>query len=267
MLKLIGALLIVVLAWGLTVVAVPTQITPYIAKRYAACEKLDAPSQAECSERFSRLGQTGDLFGAATSLFSALGLFAVAFSVWSDSRAARTSKKPLVVCILDEQAITLAVPDFEHKSVRMAIEAIVKNLGEPALNIRLHVQATSRGRKIRFKDAHVELPLATAGSEKIDLKFVLQHDDFNAVASSIVVAGEKVELEVKITYSNLEQVFWHTKVVYCLELDAHGKSLMNALLGNDREQFDNHWADGRAIVSIDTAVKLDSWEHKRAAIL
>lgn len=258
--KLGWILLVVVLAWGATVIAVPKVIMPWIASGYHECESKDQDSQNLCNARFSRIGQTGDLFGAATSLFSALGLFAVAFSIWSDSRSARTAKKPLVLCSLGQDAIDLALPDFDHKSLRVSIEAAVKNLGEPALNVCLSVAIVADGLTIPFKKSHLEVPLATSGEEGVDLKLVLQNDEFTAFLNSLMRSGGSAELDVQLTYSNLERVSWMTKVVYTLVCDTHAKNLLAALQGSSRDQFDSHWANG-AMAPVEASVKPNSWSH------
>lgn len=259
--KLVWILVVVVVAWIATVFAVPKIIMPLVASGYSECESNDDADQERCSERiFSRVGQTGDLFGAATSLFSALGLFAVAYSVWNESRSARTAKKPLVLCTLGEEAIDLALPDFDHKSLRMSIDAEVKNLGEPALNVCLSASISANGVNIPFKKSHLEVPLATSGEEDIDLKLVLQNDDFTAFLNSLIRSGGSTELHVQLTYSSLERVSWVTKVIYILECDTHARNLLAALQGNSREQFDAHWANG-AIAPIEASVKPGSWSH------
>lgn len=258
--KLSFILVGIVLAWASTLFVVPKIIMPLVASIYDECGSDSQNTQAECNNRFGRLGQTGDLFGATTSLFSALGLFAVAFSVWSESRSARTARKPLIVCTLEQDGISLDRPDFEHKSVRISIDALIKNIGDPALNVCVIASIITRGAIIHFKKTYLAVPLATSGEDRLELKLVLQNDEFSDFFGSLMQPGSSAELSVQLTYSSLERVSWETKVAYVLDCENHSKTLLSALQGNSLDQFDSHWANG-AIAAIEASVKPNSWEH------
>ena len=93
----------------------------------------------------SALGATGDIFGAMTSLFSGLALFAVAFTLWSDTNARREARKPLMLLSLDDDSVILRNPLLEpHLQLTLAVNAnVVNKNGEAAFNIVLNCSISS----------------------------------------------------------------------------------------------------------------------------
>ena len=121
---LVVGLVIIACLWISTIFLIPVA-SSFITNRSDECIAMKASKTKDeiekntfaCQNVLSKYGATGDLFGAVTSLFSALGLFAVAATLHIEAKARRGQYKPFVVAQLRDPGFSVQTPDLDRKSV------------------------------------------------------------------------------------------------------------------------------------------------------
>jgi hypothetical protein len=234
-------------------------ITSWLRSRYPDC--ASDPIEAACSDIFQLLGTTGDLFGAVNALFSGIALFAVAWSIWTDSQARKLSKKPFLIVRLNEDSLTLDDAQFtEPKGLRFVIEAEIENLGEPSLNIQAAAFLDVAGRRFAIALASELLPMGASSSRDAIFRARLDREAIRALIQDFQHIGQHPMLSVSIEYSSLEEVRWETSVKY--ELETQDVAKLVALVDNRHEEFDRHWQGGVA-VGLRATTQPGSWAHRQ----
>lgn len=264
------AVIIIIFLWITSIYWVP-QLTHVIIKSSRQCAKIIATDvnvtkipQATgidtCSEYMGMLGVTGDLFGAANALFSALALLAVAYALYGDIKARREDKKPLIIYTFDNNFIILDSPRFDDpKGINIKVQGQVKSLGEPALNISIHPTIRIAGDiAIDFGAKHI-LPLGQGDNSPLNFTKSLEAEH---IGKSIIALGDsldKLELHVEITFSSLQSVSWSTSSVYILQgLNGTEAKHLKALIGGDKVEYEKVWNDAQTI-SLWPQVKPNAW--------
>ncbi|MDT7524073.1 hypothetical protein RAE21_16935 [Rhodoferax sp. TBRC 17198] len=264
---------IVASIWASSVYWLP-KLAIYLQKNTVCTEtekqKLEASISSTdpiaCVESLTNLGITGDLFGAVNSLFTGLALFAVAVTLWIDSKARRTSLKPLVIAVADKDFLVIDKPLIKPTaSLRFKFEPEISNIvNEPALNVVLKITLrTSRLSQIVSQSA-LDIPLVSGSNRKIELVSRIDESDLlTDFLSQLTANGQNPSVLIEITYENLESIKWVTKVVYCLQLnfEADGNKL-NAFRAKV-DGFETIW-DNTAAVSIKSSVETGSWRRELA---
>ena len=251
--------------WMSTIVWLP-KLALYVQMSAPVCQTEIGVQSDECKNILGQYGATGDLFGAMTSLFSGLALFAVAWTLWIEGKAARESKKPLIVCYLGKESISLEGPTHDSpKSLKVKINATIANQGEPALNVCVEGSLWAGRARLPLDATYVQVPLVAPGVA--DIAFALRPNgpDLNSLLQSLLANdGSLVELSMRMTCTSLEGVKWATEVSFHLscENDSDRKRLL-ALQGTDPTEFDRQWA-GSAAVATNISIKPGTWTHSRS---
>lgn len=217
-----------------------------------------------CKEVLSALGSTGDIFGAMTSLFSGLALFAVAFTLWSDTNARRESRKPLVLLSLDDDSVILRNPLLEpNLQLTLAVNAnVVNKNGEAAFNIALDCSISSDNKVLKTHYLALAQPLASEGKEEVNLEIVLENDVLKAILGALTDEKKCVEFAFDAHYNSLENVKWSTRAVYELTCKVGDRRKRLNSLRSGTDDFNVLWANS-AEVALGAQVRAGSWSHKR----
>lgn len=253
---------VAIAAWLSSVLWVP-ELAQVLLRYTGKCASLDI-SKPECGDVLSSLGATGDVFGAATSLFSGLALFAVAFTLWLEANSRRESRKPLVVTYLDSDSVLLdRAVLLPEPSLRLSISSKVANqTGEPALNVRVSMQLSLSGREQHVPTRSLQLPLLSEGREESQSTVDLKGHTLQAILASLTQDGEPVSLEVTTTYDSLEGIRWTTSAVYLLRCKLGERRRRLNSFRSQTEDFIDLWQNDAA-VPLDVEVRADSWRHKK----
>lgn len=259
---LLVVFVVAIVAWLSSVFWVP-ELAHLLLRYSGKCASLDI-SNAECGEVLSSLGATGDVFGAATSLFSGLALFAVAFTLWLEAHARRESRKPLVITYLDSDSVLLDRANLlPEPSLRLSIASKVANqTGEPALNVRLSMQLSLPGQTQLVPTRSLQLPLLSDRREESESTVDLKGHALQAILASLTQDGQPISLEVTTTYDSLEGVRWTTSAVYLLRCKLGERKRRLNSFRSQTDDFSELWRNDAA-VPLDVEVKADSWRHKR----
>jgi hypothetical protein len=253
----IAILLVSLFVWISTVLWLPP-ISTYLQKNIAEC-KADAASET-CARALAKIGATGDLFGAVNSLFSGLALFAVAWTLWIDSRSRQESQKPLLVFELDDDGTILNEASFaDPRSVRLELDGSIHNMGSAAINAKIDVSLVMDGRIAKLETFSHLMPLAMSAKQAVSFKARLGRADIETIVACCH-ARRPTLLEVSVTCTSLESVCWRTGVRYQLDFDPVPR--LEALLGRDQAEFDRAWGGGAA-VGARVRVEAGSWSHTR----
>jgi hypothetical protein len=218
---------------------------------------------AACKEVLSALGATGDIFGAVTSLFSGLALFAVAFTLWVDSKAHREGRKPLVIAYLDGDSVVLDEPTIGGQAgLSMTIEAKVANkTGEAALNVAVTIEIAVSGVSQLECAAHLRLPLLSGGTEDASIRVRLEGAQLQAVLGALTEDNSCVTFSVVTRYDSLENVGWTTRATYELTCRSGERRRRLNALRSGTDDFAELWQNNAA-VSLDIDVRNGSWHHQ-----
>lgn len=222
-------------------------------------------SITSCRELLSALGATGDVFGAVTSLFSGLALFAVALTLWADSNSRRMARKPLVVTYLDNDSISLDRPKLgPNPELRFSMTAKTANqTGEPAMNVVVTGSIDVNNQSRPTPQIELRLPLLSGGTEEAGFKLELNGTHLQALLSAITREDAHVAFKIVTKYESLEGVAWATSAVYELRCkSAERRQRLNSFRSGTGD-FAQLW-ENDAAVPLDVDVKSGSWSHKKA---
>lgn len=214
-----------------------------------------------CEDLISRLGQSGDIFGAATSLFSGLALFAVAFSLYADLSHRRRERKPLVVCNIDgDNFLSFDKPtiDANPKSFYFLGKISVNSIAETAINAVIIPTIIIREKRFPLEQLHVQVPLEAGKAQNIEMSDVLSREAIDALCENQQFIPPSF-LEIKTTCSNLDGEVFKSEVTYKVSLrfpDTCNRilSMRHSGLG-----LDGAW-DDRSAISLDCTLVPNSWK-------
>ena len=249
-----------VLAWW-SIVYMSPKIASSILIASGRCPTADI---VECKEVLSALGATGDVFGAITSLFSGLALFAVAFTLWLDSNARRESRKPLVLLSLSEDSVVLKNPSLEPKlELTLVVNAdVVNKNGEAAFNISLECALSLDNSILKRHAIALAQPRASEGREEIRFEILLENDALKTILGDLTDEKKCVEFSFDAQYNSLENVKWSTKAIYELRCKVGDRRKRLNSLRSGTDDFSGLWANG-AEVALSAQVRAGSWSHTR----
>lgn len=261
------AIAIIASIWASSIFAVP-KITLLIEKT-ALCQEepatstpqVEKPLTKDCVDSIAELGATGDLFGAINSLFTGLALFAVAVTLWIDSKARRQSLKPLVISVADKDFFIIDDPKISpESSLKLQITPFVSNIvNEAALNVSVFVTLEADKATHRIPETIYETPLVQGVNLPIEIEHVIKGDFLSKFLNCLTVSNGHVKIVLETKYENLENVRWKTEVRYILELH---NSTDIAKLNAIREKAENTqtlWSN--SAVALKSAVETGSWKR------
>lgn len=224
------------------------------------CENLAAN---ECRNIISTLGATGDIFGAITSLFSGLALFAVALTLWADSNSRRESRKPFVMTQLTPDSLMLIEPNLtgERKIKLIAKLDIANQLDEAALNIKLKSRLIHQTHKTELPESNLTSPLMGNKSDTLEVESEIKGKNFDLFLAELT-AGNSIDLITDVEYESIEGVRWQTSVTYEVTCTATlQRNRLNSARGNN-EDFEEQWKNNAA-VSLSPSPRSGTWKHKK----
>ena len=285
--SLIIGFILIVLVWFSAIYWVPL-LSEYVSGRAAICS-IKTPTAEEieaCSDILTKYGVMGDLFGAVTSLFSALGLFAVAITLRADSQARKVALKPFVVFSLGENGIVLENPEFVGaSSVNLKISFVLANTGELALNVCVKTSVSVNDSSFDLGLMQLETPLVEGVENEQKTECVLNGAKLNGILTALqktipksngevsidsigseAAVGEAlpgfVQLNVEVHCNSLEEVGWKTSVSYFLRLaSASDRDKIIAVLHVPQGAAET-W-NNKATVTLIAKVVPNSWRYDK----
>lgn len=214
-----------------------------------------------CKWVHSRLGVTGDIFGSVSALFSGLGLFAVAVTLWLDASARQRAKKPLVMCAFTEDSLVIDKASIDApKSMRLKVSASAHNSGEVALNCEIKLTINAGEQDFRLPEFAVEQPLAPGGKSDFEVTHLIQGQQLDSLLAAIRLE-QPISLTTNVECDSLEGVRWSTLVkhrVKCVQPISRNRLLA---LEHSADSFADQWA-GAAAVNLTMTVQPGSWSYK-----
>lgn len=269
-------LLFIIATWLSAIFWVPS-IASFIIDRSPECllakESLSEANTNACIGVVSKYGATGDLFGAVTSLFSALGLFAVAYTVHIESKARKAQLKPFPTCKLDT-FLSIQDPSLTDPfSVKISIPMEIGNVGEIALNASVSVIFEYNNTHTPIGKVVIEGPLVSGTIYPEEIIEELKENSFTTILTALTAKqnnnsslanGSEIPksiLNVEILCNNLEGLQWSTKVSY--NISVVGPSDRDKLLAllHDSEDKQKKW-DGKASAALSVNVIEGSWRYQ-----
>lgn len=252
----IGALIV----WASTLLWIPS-ISNFLLERSGNCPTLDYTA---CANTISTYGATGDIFGAVTSLFSGLALFAVAFTLWIDIQTRREGRKPLVITHLNSDSLVLDSPNITSgREITLKIEIEVRNqTSEAAINISLSGILKNGSESLTLPLNHLEAPLNGGATGTIKISHKLHGSHLQSFLSSLTEETQHIELEIETHYQSLEDVKWMTSAIYEIRCTQAGQRRKLNAVRADTDDFNELWINDAA-VALEPSVKGGSWKHKK----
>jgi hypothetical protein len=261
--KIVWPVVILVLsiaAW-LSVIKASPLIAYQILK---ASNECPSGSITLCKDTLSALGASGDVFGAITSLFSGLALFAVSYTLWSDANARRESRKPLVTNYLNDNSIIIRYPKLSPEpEFELYITSKVSNKnGEAALNVAIRCQIKSEDRLLADFQSHLSQPLVSEGTEDFEKTVPIKGKALTELLGRLTEDEKPITFIFRIGYNSLENVNWETNVIYDVTCKAGDRRKRLNSLRSSTDDFSSLWDNG-AQVSLEAQVRVGSWLHHR----
>lgn len=226
----------------------------------AAC--MPPLSDDTCEKAFAKLGQTGDLFGAVSSLFSGFALLMVALTLRLDTTSRRNSRKPLVVCqISDDNPVSFDEPTTTNpRAIRVYFDLAIYALNDVAMNIEIKTIIKSGSWIKSFEDTQVPVPLAGNETTKVPTSLALRLDGVHmAKFLAALRGGQTIDLEIVASFTSLEGVKWYTAMAYVLNFRPSDREKLLTLDG-DVEKCAAMW-ERQAIVQAESHLRPGSWRH------
>jgi hypothetical protein len=273
---LIGFIIIVCI-WASTIFAIPI-VSSFITNRSDECAAMKASKTSNelelnslaCQSVLSKYGATGDLFGSVTSLFSALGLFAVAATLHIEAKARRGQHKPFVVAQLRDPGFSTQSPNLvDYNSISLTIPLTIKNVGEPAINVRVQVRMRIGDKVFDVCEHTLDMPLVKdLAGDDITVVTNVQGEVYRSFVEALSIEDEAVAANpakapvifvLNILYTNLAGVNWVTKTEYSLSTLNVGDRTRFVHLLSIKERVEEEWLN-RSVALIAVAVK-GSWSY------
>jgi hypothetical protein len=228
-------------------------------------DPIPSEDETTCDQAFSRIGQTGDLFGSVSSVFSGLALLAVAVTIWFDASQRRSSKKPVIICLVnDERRIVFDdISKAKPRAVRASINLDVSVINDVAMNAKVRCWMKFGTYPVFIGVTDISTPMQ-AGSTPIVVEFIhrLGEDEVPELAAELRKHDRSIVLDVETSCESLEGVVWKTVVSHTLSFRSSDAEKLVALDGKEDAELDKLWAD-QATVLVDCSVTPGSWRHFR----
>lgn len=222
-------------------------------------ELAEAKSQ-ECSNFFEKQGQSGDLFGTATSLFSGLALFGVAFTLYADLAYRRKERKPLLACSpSDAHALSFDKPtDAEPKSFYLVGTMNLSSICETALNSSINPEISIDGQWFRLRQIPVAMPIQAGKELQVNLSDMLPTEAIDAICKN---SREIPEMNLKLVCrcTNLDGEDFSSEVTYKINLQFEDNTSKIMSMRHTGPRFDGSW-DDRAGILLKWNLQPGSWK-------
>ncbi len=274
---LISGLLIIAFIWSSTIFLIPIA-SSFITNRSDECIAMNASKTADelkekapaCQNVLSRYGATGDLFGSVTSLFSALGFFAVAATLHIEAKARRGQLKPFVVAQLRSPGCTAQNADIVNcKSIVITIPLTVKNLGEPAINVEIQVGMRIGKVVQEVSKTTLGMPLVKdLAGEEVSITAKIEGEVYRSFVEALSILDADPPTDppkapmifiLDIVYTNLAGVNWVTKTEYIISTINFADRTRFVHLFHKTEKVGEEWSNRS--VALNAVVVKDSWSY------
>lgn len=214
----------------------------------------------DCSSFFAKQGQSGDLFGTVTSLFSGLALFGVAFTLYADLAYRRKERKPLLACSPSEShALSFAKPtDAEPKSFYLVGKMNLSSICETALNSRINPEISINNQWFKLREIDVGIPIQAGKELQFDLSDLLPKEAIEMLCKD---SREIPEMRLKIVCicTNLDGEKFSSEVIYKINLQFEDYVPKIMSMRHAGQKFDGKW-DDRAGLLLKWNLEPGSWK-------
>lgn len=214
----------------------------------------------ECSGFFAKQGQSGDLFGTATSLFSGLALFGVAFTLYADLAYRRKERKPLLACSpSDAHALSFDKPtDAEPKSFYLVGAMKLSSICETALNSSINPEISIDGQWFKLRKIPVAMPIQAGKELQVDLSDMLPAEAIDALCKNSREVPE-MNLRLVCRCTNLDGEEFSSEVIYKINLQFEDNIPKIMSMRHAGPKFDGSW-DDRAGLLLKWDLQPGSWK-------
>ena len=243
----------VAVCWAASLFLVPAAFEWMVSN--ASCGEESA---SECGAKaIASYGAFGDMFGAASALFSGLALAAIALTLYIDAAARVRSRRPLVVAQLDtEYAFQISRPVTADGSTTIVLEgrfSIANKSDEPAFNASVQISVPSIGLKVSKPHSGFVIEQSS-----VEWKAEVTAESVES-ALRLLTENRTIELHVAASYSNLDGAKWRTSHRYAIA--RRGATRDVDLLNSIRNgEWVDRW-DAQDVVQLTAKVVADSWTH------
>lgn len=227
---------------------------------------LAASAAERCAAFIAKQGQSGDLFGATTSIFSGLALFAVAFTLYADLAHRRRERKPLIACQFDsDHSLNFDKPtaDAEPKSFYIRGKVSISSVAETAINVIIHPTLDVNSVRQSLAPIYVGIPMEGSRAYAFDVSDVLSKSIIDAICENSQKLAP-ISLHFATICSNLDGERFRSEVTYKISLrfpDNLGKIMSMRHAGTG---IDGAW-DDRSAVPLDSKLEPNSWKFSLLA--
>ncbi|GEM_PF-1884377 len=265
----LGCFFVITSVWISSILWVP-KLTMYLERNVACAETLksapeqtkDAGGEPACIDSLSKVGATGDIFGAINSLFTGLALFAVAVTLWVDGKARRQALKPLVISVANKDFFIVDDPQIHPEtSLKFTITPIVSNIvNEPAVNVSINITLIAKLSKYALATKFYETPLVEGTTLPIEIEEVIKGGFLFEFLGCLTESQGRIEIFIETKYENLEQIRWATEVRYYLELHNTSDTAKFNAVREKNPGTQGIW--GNSAVALKSDVVTGSWKRR-----
>ena len=223
-------------------------------------EQVAKDKSEECSKFLERQGQSGDLFGTTTSLFSGLALFGVAFTLYADLAYRRKERKPLLACSPNEpQSLSFDKPtDADPKSFYLVGKMKVSSICETALNSRINPEISIDDQRFKLLEIDVGMPIQAGKELQVNLSDMLPKEAIDALCKN---SREMPNMSLRIicTCTNLDGEVFSSEVAYRISLQFEDNLPKVMSMRHTGQKFDGSW-DDRSGLLLKWELQPGSWK-------
>jgi hypothetical protein len=209
------------------------------------------------------LGQSGDIFGIASSLFSGLALFAVATTLWFDLAERRSARKPLLVCTVEQaNEVTLDEASISQpRTIRLRASLQVAAENDTALNVSVTSSLSAGALRLPLGSSAIQHPLIIGRSSEVEFVDRINQDNVEKLIRHIEREGF-LTLNIDAACDSIEGVSWLTSVSYKLSFRNDDLDLLKKFT-HDAAVASQAWEPEPAIALKYTVLE-GSWRHTRS---
>lgn len=226
------------------------------------------------------LGVVGDMFGAATALFSGMAFAGLIIVLVYDMRERERdlsdrleSRRPVLTVRFGDgnndgevlqAAVSRAVQETDRGvDLRLEIAIPLQSLADVALTPTFELAVVNEGSTVWTKSVEIGLPINSGDRHGLQFAAQFSGQDGRSMLSSMVT-GSGVRLRATAKYDSVSGVTWRTTVEAGLSVAPEDEGFARQVLAGTG-LVDKHSPE-RVAPSLKTDVRVDasSWKHDRA---
>ena len=192
-------------------------------------------------------GPLGDMFGAASALFSGLGFLAVVLVLaWDiqerkrDLRDREQARRPYVTAKVESDQFSVQRAKWTAGHFSLALEMLVtleNATDDLALNVAVSSSLLSGQTQLSSKPHPSGPPLGPKGLANVSLLYETSGEEAQALITSLR-SGQSLIVPVEVSYENLNGSGWTSSVTYLIECERLAdRTLLERVLDRETGEF------------------------------